>query len=198
AAAAALACWLVIDLARNGRTTAIGAATGAVVGLVAITPAAGFVTPRAALVIGAAAAAVVYVAMQLRARTRIARALGVFGVAGLLGALLTGVFATRAVNAAGADGLLAGNPTQLGVQALAVLVTMALSAAFTAGIIATLRAVMPIRAALGDELTGLDTTEHGEEAYHTGDIGELAGGAALGGVILIHADEVHEPATAAA
>jgi ammonium transporter, Amt family len=201
AAAAALACWLLLDLTRSRRTTAVGAATGAIVGLVAITPAAGFVTPRAALFIGAAAAATVYLAMQVRARTRIDDALDVFachGVAGILGALLTGVFATKAVNPAGADGLLAGNPMQLGVQALAVAATMALSGGLTAGIIVTLRALMPIRASLGDELVGLDASEHGEEAYHTGDIGELAGGTPLGGVILIHNDEEQETATAAA
>jgi len=200
AAAAALACWLLLDLMRSRRTTAVGAATGAIVGLVAITPAAGFVTPRAALAIGALAAAAVYVAMQLRARTKIDDALDVFachGVAGILGALLTGVFATKAVNPAGADGLLAGNAAQLGVQALAVVATMALSGAFTAGIIGVLGALMPIRASLGDELTGLDATEHGEEAYHTGDIGEIAGGGPLGGVILISAD-VEEEAEAVA
>jgi len=137
----------------------------------------------------------VYVAMQLRARTRIDDALDVFachGVAGILGALLTGVFATKTVNPAGADGLLAGNAMQLGVQELAVAATMALSATLTAGIIVTLRAMMPLRASLGDELVGLDATEHGEEAYHTGDIGELAGSVPLGGVILIHANEEQE------
>jgi Amt family ammonium transporter len=197
AAAAALSCWLLIDIMRSRRTTAVGAATGAIVGLVAITPAAGFVTPRSALVIGALAAAAVYGAMHLRAHTHIDDALDVFachGVAGILGALLTGVFATKSVNPAGADGLIAGNAAQLGVQALAVGATMLLSAALTAGIIITLRAAMPIRAALSDELTGLDASEHGEEAYHTGDIGELAGGTPLGGVILIHAEE-EEPAT---
>jgi Amt family ammonium transporter len=192
AAAAALTAWLVLDLWKNGRTTAVGAATGAIVGLVAITPAAGFVTPRAALVIGVVAAACSYGAMQLRARTRVDDALDVFachGVAGIAGALLTGVFATKSVNAAGADGLLAGHPAQLGVQAIAVLATMALSGALTAGILATLRAVMAIRVSLGDELAGLDASDHGEEAYHVGDVGELAGGAPLGGVILIPPEE---------
>ena len=200
AAAAALTAWLLLDLWRNGRTTAVGAATGAVVGLVAITPAAGFVTPRAALVIGVLAAACSYGAMQLRARTRIDDALDVFachGVAGIAGALLTGVFATKSVNAAGADGLLAGHAAQLGVQAVAVLATMALSAALTAGIIATLRAVMAIRVSLGDELAGLDASDHGEEAYHVGDVGELAGGAPLGGVILIQPEEAPVTASAA-
>jgi Amt family ammonium transporter len=200
AAAAALACWMVLDYTRSRRATAIGAATGAIVGLVAITPAAGFVTPRASLVIGALAAVVSYGAMQLRARTRIDDALDVFachGVAGILGALLTGVFATRTVNPGGADGLLAGNPAQLGIQAIAVLVTMALSAGLTAGILGALRAVMSARASLANELSGLDTTEHGEEAYHTGDIGELAGAAPLGGVILIPAEEKRERIVAA-
>ena len=199
AAAAALTAWLLLDLWRNRRTTAVGAATGAIVGLVAITPAAGFVTPRAALVIGVLAAAGSYGAMQLRARTRIDDALDVFachGVAGIVGALLTGVFATTSVNPGGGSGLLAGNPAQLGVQAIAVLVTMAFSGALTAAIIATLRAVMVLRVSLGDELAGLDASDHGEEAYHVGDVGELAGGAPLGGVILIQPDEA--PATASA
>jgi Amt family ammonium transporter len=199
AAASALCAWLVLDLWRNGRTTAVGAATGAIVGLVAITPAAGFVTPRAALAIGVIAAVGSYSAMQFRARTRIDDALDVFachGVAGILGALLTGVFATTSVNAGGANGLLAGNPRQLGVQALAVLATMAWSSALTAGILVTVRAAMPIRASLGNELAGLDETEHGEVAYHAGDIGELAGAAPLGGVILLTADE--EPVAASA
>jgi Amt family ammonium transporter len=198
AAAAALSCWLVLDLWRSGRTTAVGAATGAIVGLVAITPAAGYVTPRAALLIGVIAAACSYAAMQLRARTRIDDALDVFachGVAGIAGALLTGVFATTSVNPAGANGLLAGNAAQVGVQALAVLATMALSGSLTAAIIATLRAVMPVRASLGDELAGLDASDHGEEAYHVGDLGELAGGAPLGGVILIHAEDEGVAAT---
>ena len=188
AAAAALTAWLLLDLWRNGRTTAVGAATGAVVGLVAITPAAGFVTPRAALAIGALAAASSYAAMHLRARTRIDDALDVFachGVAGIVGALLTGVFATTTVNAGGANGLLAGHPGQLGIQAIAVLATMALSGGLSAGIIMGLRALMSIRATLHDELAGLDASDHGEEAYHAGDVGELAGGAPLSGVILI-------------
>ena len=200
AAAAALTAWLLLDLRRSGRTTAVGAATGAVVGLVAITPAAGFVTPRAALVIGVVASAASYGAMQLRARTRIDDALDVFachGVAGIVGALLTGVFATTSVNPAGGNGLLAGHAAQLGIQAVAVLATMALSAALTAGIIAALRAVMAIRASLGDELAGLDASDHGEEAYHVGDVGELAGGAPLGGVILIPPDEAPVTASAA-
>ncbi len=191
AAAAGLATWLLIDIARNGRATAVGLATGAVVGLVAITPAAGFVTTRAALAIGALAAVASYAAMQIRARTSVDDTLDVFachGVAGIMGAMLTGVFATKAVNAAGADGLLAGGGfRQVGVQAVAVLVTVVLSGVLTAGILLTLRSVMGLRAAIGEEVTGLDTSEHGEEAYHAGDLGEMGGSAgSLGrGVVLI-------------
>ena len=191
AAAAGLATWIVIDIARTGRATAVGAATGAVIGLVAITPAAGFVTTRAGLAIGALAAVASYAAMQIRARTTVDDTLDVFachGVAGIVGAILTGVFATKAVNAAGADGLMAGGGFhQVGVQALAVLVTMVLSGTLTAGIIVALRAVMNVRVSISEEVTGLDTSEHGEEAYHAGDLGEMGGSAgALGhGVVLI-------------
>ncbi|HEU4563561.1 MAG TPA: ammonium transporter [Gemmatimonadaceae bacterium] len=194
AAAAALATWIAIDIARTGRATAGGAATGAIVGLVAITPAAGYVTPRAALVIGAAAAAASHAAIQLRARTRVDDALDVFachGVAGILGALLTGVFATRSVNPAGADGLLAGNPAQLGVQAIAVGSTVLFAGAATAAVLALVRAVAGLRVPLAGEIAGVDLSEHGEEAYHGGDVGELAGRrAALGDGVLIPASEI--------
>jgi Amt family ammonium transporter len=175
AAATALVTWMLIDLARTGRSTAVGAATGAVVGLVAITPAAGFVTPRAALAIGALAACASYAAMQLRARTRIDDALDVFachGVAGAAGALLTGVFATKAVNPTGGDGLLAGNPAQLLVQLVAVAVTVALAAGITAAILAALRATIGLRVPIVQEIAGIDIAEHGETAYTESGIGE--------------------------
>ncbi len=194
AAAASLVMWMVLDIRRTGTSTAVGAATGAVVGLVAITPAAGFVTPRAALVIGMLAAGASYAAIQLRHRSRIDDALDVFachGVAGILGAVLTGVFATKTVNPAGADGLLAGNATQLWVQLLAVGATISLSGGLTAVIIVALRAVMEVRLPLDQEIRGVDLGEHGEEAYHGGDIGELAGRhSSLGDSVLIPASEL--------
>jgi Amt family ammonium transporter len=168
---------MLLDYWRTRRCTVVGAATGAVVGLVAITPAAGFVTPAASILIGMLAAGASYGAMQLRARTRVDDALDVFachGIAGITGAMLTGVFATKAVNAGGADGLLAGNPAQLGVQALAVLATIALAGGGTAMLLTFLRAAMGIRLALGDEVSGIDAAEHGERAYHGGSAGELA------------------------
>ncbi len=191
AAAAGLTAWMIIDLLRTGRATAVGALTGAVIGLVAITPAAGFVSMRAALAIGVLGAAASYAAMQLRARSSLDDTLDVFachGVAGIVGALLTGVFASKAVNPAGADGLFAGGGMhQVGVQALAVLVTMVLSGVMTGGILAALRAVMGLSGSLANEITGFDTSEHGEEAYHAGDLGDMGGSAgALGqGVVLV-------------
>jgi Amt family ammonium transporter len=203
AAAAALTAWMLLDLARLGRPTAVGAATGAVVGLVAITPAAGFVTPRGAIAIGALAAGASYFAILARSRTRVDDALDVFachGVAGILGALLTGVFATKAVNPAGADGLLAGNPAQLGVQALAVLATVILAGVGSVVILGVLRATVGLRVSLDDEIAGLDIGEHGEEAYTGGEIGALAGRrTALGESVVIAAGEITgEPVRASA
>jgi Amt family ammonium transporter len=148
AAAAALLTWLGLETVRGGRPSAVGAATGAVVGLVAITPAAGFVTPAGALAIGLLAAPASFAALHLRGRTGVDDALDVcacHGVAGIVGALLTGVFATKAVNPAGADGLLAGNAALLGVQALAVGVTVVFAGALSAGILALVRLVTPLR-----------------------------------------------------
>jgi len=194
AASAAVLAWVLLDLARTGRSTAVGAATGAVAGLVGITPAAGFVTPGAALAIGALAAGASYAAIQLRARTHVDDALDVFachGVAGITGALLTGVFASRAVNPLGADGLILGNPALLGAQAIAVVATIVLAGAATAGILGLVGLVVPLRVSVSDEITGVDVVEHGEEAYHGGDVGALAGRpVAIGDSVFIPAAEV--------
>ena len=178
AAGTALVVWMFLDHLRNGHSTAVGAATGAVVGLVAITPAAGFVTPLAAIAIGAIAAGASYAAMQFRARTRVDDSLDVFachGVGGITGALLTGVFASKAVNPAGADGLLYGNPHQLVVQATAVGATLLLGAVATTVVLIAVRATVGLRLPVEEEITGIDVNEHGEEAYYGGDVGELAG-----------------------
>ena len=195
AAAAAVVAWIVFDLLRAGRSTAVGAATGAVVGLVAITPAAGFVTPGSGLAIGVIAAACSYLAMQYRAKTSVDDALDVFachGVAGIAGALLTGVFATKAVNSGGGDGVLAGNPHQLVVQLLAVSVTIALAGTVTAVVLFLIKATVPLRVPIADEIGSVDLSEHGEEAYSGGDgLGALAGRAvALGESVLIPASDV--------
>jgi len=191
AAAAAVMTWLAIEFSRTGQATAVGGATGAVVGLVAITPAAGFVTPLASLVIGAAGAGASYVAVQWRSKTSIDDALDVFachGVAGVVGALLTGVFATKSVNAAGADGLLYGNARLLSVQVLAVGCTILFAGSVTALVFATLRALGSLRVALPNELAGIDVSEHGEHAYDDSEmLGRVGDGVGINEPIVIPA-----------
>lgn len=198
AASSALLAWLALEAIRGARPSAVGAATGAVVGLVAITPAAGYVTPASAIAIGVLAAAASFGALHLRARTRVDDSLDVFachGVGGIVGALLTGVFATKAVNPAGSDGLLAGNPHLLAVQALAVVTTLAWASALTAGILAFVRVLSPLRVSVPDEIDGVDVSEHGESAYQ-GDSAELAGrGSGLGGSVYLPPDELGSFAT---
>jgi Amt family ammonium transporter len=189
AAAAAVVTWVLLEMRRTGRATAVGAATGAVVGLVGITPAAGYVTVAGAVAIGVLAALASYGAMQLRARTRIDDSLDVFschGVAGIAGALLTGVFATKVANPAAADGLLHGNPGQLLAQALAVVVAAAFAGVATLGILWLIKVTLGVRADVRDEIGGLDLSEHGEEAYFGGELGSLAGpGVNLGGSVVV-------------
>jgi ammonium transporter, Amt family len=168
---ATLVVWTLLDLSRTGRATAIGAGTAIVVGLVAVTPAAGFVSPVCAILLGAIAAVPSYFALLWRARTRLDDSLDVVaahGVGGTVGALLTGVLAQKSWNGVG-DGLLFGNPRQLAVQAAGVLATIAFSAAGTFVIVKLLLLVGPVRASARDEGLGLDVTQHGEEAYSRGE-----------------------------
>ncbi len=200
AAATALVTWVCLDLLRTGKATAVGAATGVVVGLVGITPAAGYITVPASLAVGALAALVSYTAIQIRSTTRLDDSLDVFschGLAGVAGALLTGVFATKLANPAGGDGWLAGNFAQMGVQLAAVLATVALAAVGTVVILALVQATLGAKAGVREQLTGLDLSEHGEEAYF-GEQGATAGtGVALGQGVIVSAAS-HEPAKASA
>ena len=171
APAATLVVWTLLDLARSGRVTAVGAATAAVVGLVAVTPAAGFVSPISAILLGGVAAFPSYFALLYRARTRLDDSLDVVaahGLGGTVGALLTGVLAQK-VWSGTADGLLFGNPRQLGVQAASVLAVAVYSGVATYGLLRLVGAFAPIRAAARDEGLGLDVTQHGEEAYARGE-----------------------------
>jgi len=170
APAAALVAWMLLDRWTTRKMTAVGAATGIVVGLVAITPAAGFVPPLAALVIGAIAAVPSYFAVMKRPRTRLDDSLDVaaaHGLGGLSGALLTGVFAAAAWG--GADGLLTGNPRQLLVQLAAVAACALYSGAASWGLLRLVGLVVPLRVPEGQEGTGLDVPLHGEEAYGSGE-----------------------------
>jgi Amt family ammonium transporter len=168
AAGMAAITWVTISWLHRGTPSVLGAAIGAVAGLVAITPAAGYVTPAAAILIGLGVGAVCYGAAQLRLRSRVDDALDVFaihGVGGAFGALATGVFATTAVNTAGLDGLLAGNASQLAAQAFGVVAVAAYSAIATGAILAAVNLVVPIRVPGAEEEAGLDLAQHGEAAY---------------------------------
>ena len=156
--------WSTLERVRHGRATALGAATGAVAGLVGITPAAGFVGPGAALLIGLASGAICFVAVELKARLGYddsLDAVGVHLVGGVVGALLTGVLASLTVNELGAQGSLA----QLGRQALAVGATLAFSFGATVAILKVVGALVGFRATEAAEDDGLDLAEHGEVAY---------------------------------
>jgi Amt family ammonium transporter len=160
--------WLVIEWRHRGKPTALGIASGLVAGLVAITPASGYVAPWAAIVIGFLAGVACYGAVLLKDRIGYDDSLdafGVHGVGGFAGALLTGVFAQKALNEAGADGALFGNVRQLGVQALACAVTGLYAALVTFGILKLVDATLGLRVDVNDEREGLDPTQHGETAY---------------------------------
>ncbi|MGH7811972.1 MAG: ammonium transporter [Candidatus Binatia bacterium] len=165
-AAAALA-WLVMDWMR-GKPTMLGAASGAVAGLVAITPAAGFVGPMSALIIGAVGGVLCSIACSLKPKFGYDDSLdvvGVHGVGGTWGALATGLFASKAINAAGNDGLFFGNPGQLWTQFITVVVTIVFAMVATAIILSILKATMGLRVSDEEERMGLDLTQHNERAY---------------------------------
>ena len=168
AAAAAMLTWMLTEWRVRGTPSVMGSASGAVAGLVAITPASGYVGPMSALLIGAIAGAVCFGACHLKTRFRYDDTLdvvGVHGAGGLLGALLTGVFASKAINAAGADGLLSGNAGQLAKQALGSLAPLLYAAVLTAIILKVIDATIGLRVRAEDETRGLDLAQHDEAAY---------------------------------
>ena len=167
APAATLVVWTLLDAVRTGKPTSVGCATAIVVGLVAVTPAAGYISPLSALALGAIAAVPSYFGILVRSKTSLDDSLDVVaahGLGGTVGALLTGVFAEKALNGA-FDGALFGNPGQVLVQGAAVLGAMFYSAAGTFVVLKLIGLVVPLRAAVSEEAEGLDITAHGEEAY---------------------------------
>ncbi|HEU0027510.1 MAG TPA: ammonium transporter [Ktedonobacterales bacterium] len=168
AAAAAGLTWMALSWAETGKPSAMATATGAVCGLVAITPASGFVGPMASIAIGVIAGVVTYVMLLLRSRKlRVDDSLDVWaahGMGGLVGAILTGVFAEKAINAAGANGLLFGNPGQLAIQVVAVAASLTYAFLMTYLILRLLKR-FGLRVAPEDEEEGLDLATHGEEGY---------------------------------
>src|SRR3954462_1360729 len=184
APAATLVVWTIIDVLRTGKPTSVGAATAIVVGLVAVTPAAGFVSPMSALALGGLAAFPSYFAIQFRSKTSLDDSLDVVaahGVGGTVGALLTGVFAEKALNGV-ADGLLFGNPKQILIQGTAVLAAIIYSGVASFVLLKLIGLVMELRATTVEETEGLDINEHGEEAYMH-----------VGGASIAHVEKVAAP-----
>ena len=164
AAAAAALVWMILSWLHR-RPSVLGVATGAVVGLVAITPASGFVDPLSAIAIGGIAAVISYYMIVLRMKLRIDESLDVFachGMGGLWGAIATGIFASKAVNAAGNNGLLFGNPAQLRVQIIAVAVTASFSFVVTYILATLIDLFIGLRVSENEELVGLDISQHAE------------------------------------
>jgi Amt family ammonium transporter len=168
AAATSALAWMVLEWLHRGKPTVLGVATGAVAGLATITPAAGYVGPRSALLIGAAAAALCYIAIVWKARIGYDDSLdvlGIHGVGGITGILATGLFASTAVNPHGANGLFFGNPAQLGIQGITVLAVVAFTFIGTYVILRFVDAAVGLRVSPEEEAIGLDLSQHNERAY---------------------------------
>lgn len=168
AAAAATLAWVFAEWMSRGKPTALGAATGAVAGLVSITPAAGFVGPVSAIIIGAGGGILCYTACNLKGKFGCDDSLdvvGVHGIGGTWGALATGLFASKAINPAGNDGLFFGNAGQLWIQFVAVVATIVFAVVVTAIILSVLKATMGLRLSEEEERMGLDLSQHNERGY---------------------------------
>lgn len=168
AAAAALS-WMIAEWLHHGKPTVLGAASGAVAGLVAITPASGFVTPMAAIIIGLVGGVICYLGVSvLKSKLGYDDSLDAFGchgIGGTWGAIATGLFATKAINPAGADGLFYGNPSLMKAQLISIIATYAFAAVGTFVILKVVGLFTQLRVTEDEELNGLDLTMHGEEAY---------------------------------
>ncbi len=169
AAASAALTWTIVEWIYRGKPTTLGTASGAVAGLVGITPACGFVGLTAALIIGIVAGVLCYFAIVIKTKLGYDDSLdvvGIHGVGGAWGALATGLFADKAINAAGANGLFFGNPGQLGIQALSVIVTIGYAFIMSLILLKALDWIMGLRVSPEDEVSGLDLTQHSETAYN--------------------------------
>jgi Amt family ammonium transporter len=168
ASAAAVMSWIFIEWSERGRPTALGAASGAIAGLVAITPAAGYVNNFVAILIGLASGIICYYAVGIKDKFGYddsLDAVGVHGVGSTFGILMVGLFASKAINPAGGDGLVYGNLHLLGIEALSILATMAYSFIVSWIIFKLLDKTLGLRLKEEDELEGLDLSQHGESAY---------------------------------
>ncbi len=168
AAAASAVSWMFTDWFRKGKPSAVGICVGAVCGLVAITPASGYVGPMPSIIIGLVAGVLCNYVASWRARTKLDDSLDVFachGAGGIWGTIATGLFASTLINSAGPNGLFYGNPGQLGIQALAVVVVCAFAFAGSYALLRIVNIFSPVRVSPTEEDAGLDVSQHGEEAY---------------------------------
>jgi Amt family ammonium transporter len=168
AAVAATFIWVIIEWLHRGKPTMFGAATGSIAGLATITPASGFVGPMPAMAIGLLAGAVCYLALNAKVKLGYDDSLdafGVHGVGGILGTIGAGLFASKIINAAGADGLFFGNPHQLFVQGISILAVMAYSFVITYVIMKLLDLTIGLRITDEEEMMGLDLSQHEENGY---------------------------------
>ena len=183
ATAAATLAWMLTEWLSRGKPTVLGAASGAVAGLVAITPASGYVGPLSAIVIGGVGGVLCYTACNLKSRLGYDDSLdvvGVHGVGGTWGALATGLFASKAVNEAGGNGLFFGNPSQLVIQVVSVLATWIFAFVGSLILLKLVDAVIGLRIHEEDEVAGLDLSQHNESAYTLGLIGSASVGSGWG------------------
>ena len=169
ASASAALGWTAMEWLRRKKPTALGAVSGAVAGLVAITPAAGFVSPLSAIIIGLIAGIICYGAVSLKPKLGYDDSLdvlGIHGAGGIWGALATGIFASVAVNPDGANGVLFGNPSLFVKQSIAVLATIVYSGVVSLAILKVIDWTVGLRVKEEDEVTGLDLSQHGEAGYN--------------------------------
>jgi Amt family ammonium transporter len=165
---AGMATWTLVEWLHRGKPTALGAASGAIAGLATITPAAGFVGPNAAVIIGLIAGAACYYGVTLKGRFGYDDSLdvvGIHGLGGVIGTICLGVFASKLVNPGGADGLLAGNPAFLGTQIFGVLVVGIYAFAVSWALLKVVDVTIGLRLPIDSEVSGLDLSEHSETAY---------------------------------
>jgi Amt family ammonium transporter len=170
AASAAVIGWLLVEWKHHGKPTTLGAMSGAVAGLVAITPAAGFVGVKSAIVIGFLAGMICYGGVMLKGRFGYDDSLdvvGIHGLGGIWGALATGIFASTAINSGGADGLLFGNPMQLWIQFVSVVATVVFSFVVSWGLLKLVDGLVGLRVSPEEEEIGLDVSQHSETGYQS-------------------------------
>lgn len=166
---AGMAVWAMVEWLHRGKPTTLGAASGAVAGLATVTPASGFIGPLSAIAIGIIAGILCYAAVSMKSRIGLDDSLdviGIHGVGGVIGSICLGVFASKAINPGGTDGLLLGNPGFFGVQIFGVIVVGSYAFVVSWALLKIIQAVMGFRVSAEDEVTGLDLSEHSETAYN--------------------------------